>query len=115
MAATGNDARAPERRDAGLQRVLKIVVVMLGVLIVLGLAAIVVRVVQLASSPGLPSGPGQPTLALPDAAVVRSLSYSGPRFALHYTAPSGEGIAIFDVETGRMVSRVRIVPEGASK
>lgn len=111
MTGAGNEPPPLSKADARLQRNLKILVTAMGVLILLGLAAIAVRVVYLAGQPPPATLSPKHTLALPDGAAVRSLAMAGSRLAVHYTAPGGDGIAILDVETGRLVSRVHIVPE----
>jgi hypothetical protein len=114
-------------QSPGLVRFLKIAVAGMGLLIVLGLGAVIWRIVQLASSPkpvpagaAVSSAPANSAavaaavlapeilLELPAGAAVRSVTMSGGRMAVHYDAPSGTGIAVIDLETGRTVSRVRI-------
>ena len=46
--------------------------------------------------------------AAPAGATVRNLSLSGNRLAVHYDAPSGGGIAIVDLATGRTVQRIEL-------
>ncbi len=102
---------APDHRsDAGLQFALKIAIAAMGVMIVLGLGAVAVRIMLLAPRSGNPAPPLDQTLALPPGAAVRSLALSGPRLAVHYTAPEGDGVAILDVETGRVAARIRVAP-----
>ncbi|MGQ0671880.1 MAG: hypothetical protein ACT4N2_03220 [Hyphomicrobium sp.] len=112
-----------------LVRALKIAVIGMGVLILAGLAAVIWRIVDLASSPAskgtgvhpamtaLTDAPSSASpaaltesiaLALPAGAVVRSTSLSGHRLAVHYDAPSGPAVAILDLETGRRLSTVGI-------
>lgn len=107
------------RRDTGLVRALKIVVIVLGVLLVLGFFTIVARLVYLAARPS-PSaispaaGAGvTASLDLPAGANVRSIALSGDRLAVHYDAPSGSGIAVLDTATGRTLARVRLHGSGA--
>ena len=122
--AADEQHRAPEQNPA-LVRVLKIAVIGMGVLILAGLAAVIWRIVHLASSPKdnpatiaapiqaqTTASPSALTpelmLALPEGAAVRSVILSANRLAVHYDAAEGTGIAIVDLETGRTVSRVRI-------
>jgi Family of unknown function (DUF6476) len=100
-----------------LQRMLKTVVVGLAVLLFAGLAAIAWRVIYLASPSArqpaaavLAVRPEQ-GLQLPSGAQVRSISLSGNRIAVYYQAGAGAGIAVFDLETGRMVSDFAVKPE----
>ena len=119
-----------ERQRAGepaprLERILKIVVAGLAILIIAGLAAVVWRMVELASSPKATAGkpgaaisavaPAQTLLAeaelsLPPGAVVRSIALDGNRLAVHYEAPNGSGIALIELDTGRTLARVRLTP-----
>jgi hypothetical protein len=108
-------------------RLLRLAVIGMGVVLVLGFAAVVGRVVYLttrtsavpavtSSASGAPvqtaSGPiaGDVRLALPPGAKVVSQSLAGNRLAVHYAGVAGEGIIILDLETGRPVSQVRIEP-----
>ena len=104
-------------REAGRVRLLKIVVVAMGLMIVAGLAAVIGRVIYLASSGQKQAiatstrGQAQVRLALPPQAVVKLLALSGDRLAVHFEGPAGAGIAIVDVVTGAVLSRVDLVPE----
>jgi hypothetical protein len=102
-----------------LQRILKLVVVALAILLFAGLAAVVWRVIYLASpsatqpaAPSLAIRPEQ-SIQLPAGAQVRSISLSEGRVAVHYEvgAGGGAGIAIFDLQTGRMVTDIAIEPK----
>lgn len=104
------ERQTPERPEAGLQRMLKIAVTAMGLLIVIGLGAVVFRLARLASEPGSGAIASAQTLTLPSGAAVRSLSLSGQRLAVHYSSPGGEGIALLDVATGRVLSRIRVAP-----
>jgi hypothetical protein len=100
--------------DARMQRNLKLVVVGLGLLILIGIAAVVGRVIYLASA--APTQPAalapvvgqQQVLELPADAQVRSISLSGSRLAVHYQAGAKEGVAVIDLKTGRTVSSVAV-------
>jgi hypothetical protein len=103
---------AEPRRDAGLVRTLKVLVIVLGVLLVLGFFTIVARLVYLAARPSPPGGVpaagagAKPSLELPAGAHVRAIALSGDRLAVHYEAPGGGGVAVLDLATGRMLARV---------
>ncbi len=98
-------------------RLLRIAVIVMGVVLVCGLIAVIARIGYLAtrSSPGTAYSSGavtpQMTAALPAGASIRMMALSGDRLALHYDAPSGTGIAVLDLATGRTLSRITIVPE----
>ena len=77
------------------------------------MVTIVARVVYLANkSPTQAASKSIPVaqqeLALPAGAVIRSTSLSGSRLVVQYDAPGGSGLAILDLDTGRVVSRVRV-------
>lgn len=125
--ATAVGDASPEQR---LQRILKFVVVTLAILLFAGLFVAVARVIYLASAPVVqpattaltpaaltPAAPSpairpEQTLALPAGAVVRSVSLSGNRLAVHYDAASGSGIAVLDLQTGRTITNVVIDAKG---
>lgn len=100
-------------------RALKIAIVVMGVMIVLGLVAVVARIIYLAGqSPSqatvsvVPAaGLAEARIALPAGAVVRHLAIDGPRVAVHYETTSGPGLAVFDWSTGKPLARLAIDPE----
>lgn len=95
-------------------RALKIAIAVMGLMIVLGVLAVIGRIFYLASSKrtqtpqAVQSIAPEATLALPEGASVRSISLAGNRLAVHYAAPTGEGIAVVDLQTGRTVSQVSV-------
>ena len=98
--------------------ILKIAVVVMGLMILAGFAAIIWRIIYLANTsprqaPAAAIARTAPNaqLALPGGAIVRQISLSGDRLAVHFEGPSGAGVALLDVASGRMISRVDIVPE----
>jgi hypothetical protein len=104
-------------REQRLQRNLKIVVGGLGALILIGLGAVAVRVVGLATGPAgngassrsvvaAPSG-ASVSFELPKGAKIVSISLSGNRLAVQHDGPSGPGISILDAETGRQVVELK--------
>ena len=106
-------------RELRLQRNLKILVTCLGLMILAGLAAIAMRAVGL--GPGgtqttalpasvtapLTQGLSEITLELPHGAKVVSTSIAGNRLAVHYESPTGTGIAILDLDTGKRIVDVK--------
>ncbi|WP_072394637.1 hypothetical protein [Hyphomicrobium sp. CS1GBMeth3] len=105
------------------ERVLVFIVVFLGLLIVAGIVAVVLRIIYLSTT-----GPVQRAasdtasaveavaadrIALPAGAVVKSVSASGDRLAVHYEGPAGAGIAVIDLASGAIVRKLEIVPETA--
>lgn len=101
-------------RQQKLQRVLKFIVAGLGIAIVVGLAAVIMRIIYMANNPENPastailsvSAPWR--LEMPQGAKIGSMAISGSTLAVHYTAPGGEGIAIIDLATGKR--RAEILP-----
>lgn len=107
-----------------LERSLVFVVAFLGLLIVAGLTAVVLRIIYLASSPkpqqglapagevsqgaALPAASEGLQLGLPSGAVVTSLALDGDRLAVSYQGASGAGIAIIDAKTGARISTFAI-------
>lgn len=117
MSATaGGDGAETAEPPNKLERNLKILVAALAVLIVIGVFTVIGRIIYLASRGGVQSGSAavvasNPRLALPAGATIRSLSMNGDRLAVHYDAVSGSGIAVMDLATGKVLSRVELVPE----
>lgn len=104
-------------------RALRLAVIAMGAVLLVGLAAVVARIVYLTTRPpAAVSAFSNPTtaplsgsllaadisLALPPGAKVRSQSLDGNHLAVHYEAGGLEGILILDLETGRPISQVRI-------
>ena len=105
-----------DMRELRLQRNLKIVVAFLGFLILAGLSAVVIRVLQLASTgakigattTAVQSGaPRDIPLELPKDAKIVSTSVGGNRLAVHYESPTGTGIVLIDTETGQRLAVIR--------
>jgi hypothetical protein len=100
-------------REQRLQRNLKIVVSVLGILIFVGLGAVAIKIVSLANKPAGLSNTAQPLAAnsntatvsfeLPSGAKIVSVSLSGNRLAIQHDGPSGPGITIVDADSGRRV------------
>lgn len=124
---TSTHEAAPESPEAAAarkrkERVLLFIVVFLGLLIVASLVAMVLRVIYLSRT-----GPAQPAsqpvpvaeatvadrLALPAGAIVKTVSASDDRLAVHYEGPDGAGIAVVDLASGVVVRRLEIVSEPA--
>lgn len=100
-------------------RMLRVAVIAMGVILIVGLAAVVARVVYLVGRGGSKASlTAESTLkdralvTLPSGAVVRNVSLSGPHLAMQYDAPSGSGIVILDLATGKVISRVDLAAGG---
>lgn len=117
---------------AGQVTALKFAVIAMGLMIVAGLAAVVGRVIYLASGPAkqagnvtgganysASAGSGSSSqraaalarMTLPAQATVRTLALSGDKLAVHFDGPAGTGIVIVDIHSGAVVSRIDLVPE----
>lgn len=104
--------------DDAQMRKLRLAVIGMGAVLLIGFTTVIGRIVYLLNRPAVDpsivaataSGapPSDIRLALPAGATVRTLSLSGNRLAVHYDGPSGPGIAIVDLATGRAVQRVEI-------
>lgn len=106
------------------ERVLVFIVTFLGLLILAGLAAILIKIIYLSSAP-----PAQPAAAdvagavalagdrldLPAGAVVKTVAVGGDRLAVHYEAPGAPGIVVVDIATGSVLRRLTVVPGGAAR
>lgn len=101
--------------DARQVRILKIVVISLGVLLLVGFAVVIGRIAYLATQPGGGIGaapaPQDVTVALPPGAVIRQTAVSGDRMTVEYQSPQATGIVIVNLITGRIVSRISFQPE----
>jgi hypothetical protein len=98
-------------------RALRFAVIGMGILIVLGLIALIGRIIYIVARPGPQIASQSSTIApevrasLPAGAHIRTVAVQGDRLAIHYDDPAGSGIAIVDLAIGRVVSRVLIVPD----
>lgn len=110
----------PSPLTEGQFRLLRLAVYGMGALLVVGFFVIAGRIAYLvARTPAPPAGTETPLpsaakpdirLPLPAAAIVRQMSLSGNRLAVHYETPAGAAIAVIDLTTGAIVSRVAIEP-----
>ncbi|WP_421865061.1 hypothetical protein [Parvibaculum sp.] len=104
------------------------IVVFLGFLILAGLTAVVGRIIYLSSTTpaqpakseaSAPAGVAEAALgrlALPQGAVVKSVSVGGDdRLAVYYEAPAGAGIIVVDLTTGAVLQRLDVVPGGEAR
>lgn len=102
-------------REQRLQRNLKIVVGGMAALILAGIGAVIVKMTGLAGEPrGAPTAMtavaapgGEIALELPKGAKVVSVSLAGNRLAVHHESPTGTGIAVIDLDTGRRIADVK--------
>lgn len=128
--AAANAVGPPPMFSDAQMRKLKAAVIIMGAILLAGFALVIGRLVYLLNRPpvdaaadsrgGATVSTAAPTvaasfvpqaqLALPDGAVIRHLSLSGNKLAVHFEAPTGQGIHIFDLVSGRPVQRIDVVP-----
>jgi hypothetical protein len=95
-------------------RLLKLAIVVMSALLIIGFAAVLGRIVYLVAVNPHPASvaagtiPARSELPLPPGAVVRSLSLSGDRLAVHFDSPAGAGIAIVDLARGQAISHIEL-------
>jgi hypothetical protein len=102
-------------------RVLKVTVIVMGLLLVGGFAFVLAAIVYQASRGGQngvgSAGAGAPLngveseLPIPKDATVTSLALDGDRLALHLNSAAGPEIVVVDLETGKVVARIRLKPQ----
>lgn len=105
--ASADASPTPMFSDAQLRR-LKFAVIVMGLVLVIGFAVVVSRVVVLVQRSGAGSNASMTSTAIrPDLAVglpigakIEHMAISTDRLAVHYTAPGGPGIRIIDLATG---------------
>ena len=98
-------------------RALKIAVIVMGILLVGGFAFVMAAIVYQASKLGDKKVPAPSAatvtapavaLSLPQGATVTSMALDGDRLALHLQTGAGPEIAVIDVTTGKVLSRIKI-------
>jgi hypothetical protein len=103
-------------------RLLRIAVIVMGVILLLGFATVIGRIVYLlntapkltdtklpdASETAAPLK-APPSIELPSGAVVKHIALSGNRLAIHYEAASGAGVRIVDLASPQRSITVPIV------
>jgi hypothetical protein len=98
-------------------RVLKIAVIVMGLLLVGGFAFVLAAIVYQASKGGRDRataeaiGGMETALPIPKDATVTSLALDGDRLALHLNSAAGPEIAVVDLKTGKLVTRIRLKPQ----
>jgi hypothetical protein len=103
-------------------RVLKIAVIVMGILLVGGFAFVMAAIVYQASKLGgkttgapFPAAVSAPAaaesdLVLPENATIGAMALDGDRLALHLQTETGPEIAVIDVATGKVLSRIALKP-----
>lgn len=107
-------ARQGAEPDARQVRVLKIIVIVLGIMLLAGFAVVIGRIAYLATQPGrgIGSVPAREvSVALPPGAVIRSTAVSGDRMTVQFEAAQQTGFVIINLTTGQVISRIGFYPE----
>ena len=97
-------------------KALKFAVVGMGVLILVGLAVVVGRIIYLASTPKaarhIPASQivASSKLSLPAGAVAKQVTLNGNRLSVLYEAPAQTGIKILDLRSGKQISHIILAP-----
>jgi hypothetical protein len=96
-------------------RLLKIAVIVMGLLLAGGFAFVLATIVYQASQLSKEStesfpAPGgiEAEFAIPPGSEVTSLALDGDRLALHLQSSEGAEIAVIDLKTGRVLSRIKL-------
>jgi hypothetical protein len=125
MAVDEDDPSGPLPEGAApyarAQRALLAALVIVGLLLMAGVGVVVVTIVNRLGKlsdtpkPGAEATaawtmPAESHVVLPAGAVVEETALDGARLALRYRSPSGAGIIIVDLATGRALGRVTLGP-----
>jgi len=104
---------ASDPKSAPTYRVLKAVVIGLGVLIVLALGALAVGIARTMSGPAArtaaAAGPASVTALAPGSHIL-SMQASGDRLALLVRTRAGDEVDIVDLNTGKLVAKIKSPP-----
>jgi hypothetical protein len=107
---------AEQMRDQRLQRNLKILVVVLGLMMLATMGAIALKIFGSSKGAATVSGntpaiassaAGELAVEIPAGAKIVSTSLSGGQLSVHYEGPRGAGIAIVDLASGRKILDVK--------
>jgi len=90
-------------------RALKAAVIVMGVLIVAGVAVLAVTLVQRIGQVALPLAPAAPALVdEPAGTRIAGASLAGERLVLQLTGGGPDRVVVFDLVRGRIVGRVAL-------
>ena len=103
-------------------RILKIVVIVMGLLLVGGFAFVVAAIVYQATRMDESDGVDRPAqvmedqagelgLDVPSGTRIEGVTLDGKRMAVHLSGPSGAEIAVIDIDKGRVIARIRLQPK----
>ena len=91
----------------GSVRALKVLVVVMGVLIVFGTAALVWVVVQRLSGVAETAPPREMALPLPEGNRIAGIAGADRALAVWVTGPEGDRLLLLDPRSGRVVGEIR--------
>lgn len=123
--AAAADATDEAAGDTPQIRFLRIAVAVMSLVLIVGFITVIARIIYLASRPAAQPSPislARPAVALtPEialqlptgATIVGTTTLDGSRLVVPYAAPAGNGIVVLDLESGRVLSRIRLLPEAA--
>lgn len=115
----------PDASDTRALRVMKIVVIVLGIALVLGFFTVIGRMIYLTSrtdaSGARPAAAGatlatmEATLPVPAGHEVRSIALDGNRLAVHLATPGSTAgrLSVIDLASGKVTHRITLAPEPA--
>jgi hypothetical protein len=103
-------AEGEVKPDQRKLRVLRAVVIILGLAIVGAFTLMIVFSVQKLMNKPEGVAPAAFDLGLPEGAVIKDYSIEGSRMAVRVQTPSGEEIVIVDTDKGRILGIVRATP-----
>ncbi len=112
-----NGPETPDNETPPNVRMLQVIVVVLGIILIVGMATVIGRIAYLMMRPASEAVTAAPyadpqvpiSLGLPGLTKVISTSLDGSQLAVHHTGPSGDGIAIIDLKSGNVIRRISIV------
>lgn len=103
--------------DAQVKR-LKVAIAVMTAVLVIGIVTLIGRVIYLAQNKAEPprspalaapvSLTAEARLALPRLAQVKTISVSGTWLIVHHVSPTGDGVSILDLASGKALSHIRI-------
>jgi len=103
-----SDLAEPARPDL---RLLKTIVVVLGILLVVGFGALVATMIARSSHLGRASEALAATLSLPADARIAHMALEDGMLAVHIEKPGAEEILVVDLETGQVTRRLAVARE----
>lgn len=126
MSDQANQAQAVDQGplSPGAVKALKIAIVVMGIMIIIGVALVIGRVIYLVSRSDTPQASIQEAaqyelvpsinLPIPAGATVEHVTLDGPRIAVTFNAGGQSSIVIFNLSTGKKITDIQLKPGGLS-